>query len=94
MGDIQSNDLIRQLQEEGTLEDGIMDCLQAAAHEFTASQQKVFLRAVSFGKSFDPGFETDFFVDTCRKLRVLNCLQRCVHPVVGWKERFAHGPSD
>lgn len=47
-------------------------CISAAAAEFELERQQSFLKAASYGKSFCPNMNPSLFVDTARKLRVMN----------------------
>ncbi|XP_075976244.1 vacuolar protein sorting 16 [Anticarsia gemmatalis] len=58
------------------LQTAVQDCIEAARCEFNPEVQKTLIRAAQFGKCFimDPEL-TDFYVKTCRWLRVLNAVR-------------------
>jgi hypothetical protein len=47
-------------------------CIEAAAHEFDPAMQRKLLKAAAYGKAFIDEYNSDFFVEICRTLRVLN----------------------
>ena len=76
-------------QHDGLLEEAILQCVEAAAGEFDVKVQKRMLRAASYGLHFAckddnyrdrtpgrPSHEAVAFVNTSRKLRVLNALRK------------------
>ncbi|CAK4660531.1 unnamed protein product [Aphanomyces euteiches] len=91
-GDAKADENIRAIQTQHTLEQAIMDCITAAGNEFDYTAQSTLLRAASYGKCFfdnsnpaAPGgttdnpssnYDSELFVDMCRKLRVLNALRK------------------
>ncbi|KAF0687143.1 Aste57867_21114 [Aphanomyces stellatus] len=92
-GDAKADENIRSIQTQHTLERAITDCITAAGNEFDYTAQSTLLRAASYGKCFfdnsnpDPtadaissNYDSELFVDMCRKLRVLNALRK---PTVG-----------
>ena len=71
-GDAKCDDTIRALIADGRLRGAIGECVEGALHAWDPSHQQALLRAASYGKSFEPAFPREAFVDACRKLRVLN----------------------
>ena len=76
-------------QHEGLLEEAIIGCVNAAVGEFDTKVQKRMLRAASYGLHFAckdesyrdrtpgrPSPEAVTFVNTARKIRVLNALRK------------------
>ena len=76
-------------QQEGLLQEAILECVEAAVGEFDVKVQKRMLRAASYGLHFAckdesfrnkspgrPSPEAVTFVNASRKLRVLNSLRR------------------
>lgn len=73
-GSHRADEYIRLVKKD--LSSAIMDCVDAAAFEFDTEVQKMLMRAAQFGKGFiiDPVL-TEHYVNTCRKLRVLNAVR-------------------
>ena len=71
-GDPKSDENIRSIAATNQLEAAVEACISAAASEFDVSRQQSFLRAASYGKSFCPNMDPTSFVETARKLRVMN----------------------
>ena len=71
-GDPKSDDNISALVEQRQLESAVLDCIDAAAHEFDQDTQKALMRAAAFGKVFCTGMDPNVFVETAVRLRVLN----------------------
>ncbi len=76
-GDARCDDTVRSLLSDGDdrMREAILECIQAATHEWDTSQQRALLKAASYGKSFVPSFDRDVFVDACRTVRALNHLR-------------------
>ncbi|RNF11263.1 putative vacuolar protein sorting complex subunit [Trypanosoma rangeli] len=75
-GSTNSVKLIRDLQGNYTeMSETVNDCIAAAGFELSISQQKRLMRVAAFGKSFCSMYESDFFVNMVRRLRVLNALR-------------------
>lgn len=70
---------MRRLAESGALQEALQCCLVAAEAEFDHVGQGDFLRAASQGKCFlgrsESARAANAFVETARKLRVLNALR-------------------
>lgn len=79
-GDPKSDENIRSIAAANQLSDAVLACISAAAAEFDISHQQSFLKAASYGKAFCPEADPTEFVDTSRKLRVLNEVRK---PAVG-----------
>jgi hypothetical protein len=79
-GDPKSDEIIRSILVNSQLEEAVVSCVHAAAAEFDVERQQNFLRAASYGKSFLTSMDPSFFVDTARKLRVLNNIR---NPEIG-----------
>ena len=71
---------IEMLRDRDEMETSVQMAIEAAAHEFQPSDQKVLLRAASFGKSFSPQANRDNFVNMCQMIRILNNIRL---PTVG-----------
>jgi len=91
-GSSNSDEAARSItQHEGLLEEAILGCVQAAVGEFDIKVQKRMLRAASYGLHFAckdgsnqtgrPSPEAVTFVNTSRKLRVMNSLRK---PAIGF----------
>lgn len=74
-GDPRSDEIIRSIIRDRQLEQAVISCVDAAAAEFDVEKQQSFLRAASYGKSFASNMDPTYFVDTARKLRVLNNIR-------------------
>jgi len=76
---VRADEIIRDLQDKGELEDAVETCMRAAAHELHVPSQKALLQAASFGKLFlhctSERYSPDAFVELCQTLRVLNALR-------------------
>jgi hypothetical protein len=57
------------------LSEAVDHCIEAAAHEFDPSMQRKLLKAAAYGKAFIDEYNSDFFVEICRTLRVLNSVR-------------------
>jgi hypothetical protein len=74
-GDPKADENIRSMGRE-QLTEAVHSCLTAACQEVDAERQKFLLRAASYGKGFLlQEFDSDEFVDACRRIRVLNALR-------------------
>lgn len=66
---------IQEMRERSEdLSEAINDCVGAAAAEFDYEQQKRLLRIGAFGKAFCPTYDSDNFVNICRRIRARNTL--------------------
>lgn len=79
-GDPKSDENIRSIAATNQLVPAVEACIAAAAAEFDVTRQQLFLRAASYGKSFCSTMDPSLFVQTARKLRVMNNVR---HPDVG-----------
>lgn len=70
------DDYIRLIQDKNEMELAVNMCLEAAGHEFNVVTQKMLLRAASFGKCFAKSANSDYFVNICQKLRILNAIRK------------------
>ncbi|XP_008323608.1 vacuolar protein sorting-associated protein 16 homolog [Cynoglossus semilaevis] len=70
-----ADEYLREIKEQRMLGEAVIQCVEAAAHEYDTSTQKALLRAASFGKCFLTDQSPDQFVETCRELRVLNAVR-------------------
>lgn len=75
-GDPKSDENIRTIAATNQLNDAVLNCISAAASEFYPEQQQRLLKAASYGKAFCPDLDPTDFVDTAKKLRVLNEVRR------------------
>ncbi|XP_011699104.1 PREDICTED: vacuolar protein sorting-associated protein 16 homolog [Wasmannia auropunctata] len=62
------------------LDSAIKACIDGASHEFDFETQKILMRAAKFGKGFSKMIDSEYYVQMCRILRVLNAVR---HPAVG-----------
>ncbi|KAL0113797.1 hypothetical protein PUN28_012729 [Cardiocondyla obscurior] len=62
------------------LDTAIRACIDGASHEFDFETQKILMRAAKFGKGFSKTIDSEYYVQMCRILRVLNAVR---HPAVG-----------
>jgi hypothetical protein len=83
-GSAESDQLMRKVAD-AQLEAAIDACLQVAAEEFNLENQRRLLRAASYGALFAKGARADQFVDTARKIRILNAVRS---PEVGMPLTF------
>jgi hypothetical protein len=74
-GDARCDETIRTLIAEDSLADAVSECMAAAGHEWDTGAQRSLLRAAGYGKSFEPSFARDAFVETAQRLRVLNACR-------------------
>ena len=65
---------IRQLEAQG-LSDAVDALVDSAGHEWDTDRQKELLKAASYGKCFCKKYEAEFFLEQCKKLRVLNAVR-------------------
>ncbi|CAM9915708.1 unnamed protein product [Ectocarpus sp. 4 AP-2014] len=86
-GDPRADENIRAMERDGDADgeghpllEGVQSCIAAAAGEFDIPTQKALMRAAGYGKSFLSDYDSDEFVECCRKLRVLN---NCRHKSCG-----------
>lgn len=77
-GSHQANEYL--CQSRADLPAAVAECVEAAGFEWDPRTQKSLMRAAYFGKSFQPGYDPDEYMRTCRVLRVLNALRA---PAVG-----------
>lgn len=75
-GDPKSDENIRSVAAANQLGDAVLACVQAAVAEFDVDKQQSLLKAASYGKAFCPDADPNEFVDTARKLRVLNEVRK------------------
>ena len=79
-GDPKSDENIRSIAASNQLVDAISACVTAASTEFDIARQKSLLKAAAYGKTFCSEVDPSEFVETAKKLRVLNEVRR---PEVG-----------
>jgi hypothetical protein len=70
------NQNIRSIAATNQLADAVSACISAASAEFSIQRQQVLMKAASYGKAFCPDADPAEFVDTARKLRVLNDVRQ------------------
>ncbi|XP_075506458.1 protein VACUOLELESS1 [Primulina tabacum] len=58
-----------------SLPEAVEACVDAAGYEFDISQQRMLLRAASYGQAFCSHFQHDRIQETCKMLRVLNAVR-------------------
>lgn len=79
-GDPKSDENIRSIAATNQLGDAVKACITAASAEFSVGRQQALLKAASYGKSFCSDADPSEFVETSRKLRVLNDVRK---PAIG-----------
>lgn len=62
-------------QIKAQLPKAVQTCLQAACHEYDPKVQRKLLKAAAYGKSFCDQFKHEEFMNTCKKIRVLNAVR-------------------
>jgi hypothetical protein len=78
LGDPKSDENIRSIAASNQLNDAVLSCISAASYEFDVSKQQSLMKAASYGKAFCSDSDnstlntTNEFVDSARKLRILN----------------------
>lgn len=75
-GDPKSDENIRSIAATNQLADAVEACVSAAAAEFDVAKQQSYMKAASYGKAFCPDANPREFVETARKLRVLNEVRK------------------
>lgn len=75
-GDPKSDENIRSIAASNTLHDAVSACIAAAAGEFDVGKQQAYLKAASYGKAFSSDIDPAEFVETAKKLRVLNEVRK------------------
>lgn len=65
---------------EDDLDNAVNVCIGAATDPWDPAAQKKLLDAARYGKAFVEGYDSSYFVDTCKDLRVLNMLRS---PAIG-----------
>ena len=71
-GDPKSDENIRSIATSNQLTEAISACVQAASAEFDIPRQQSLLKAASYGKTFCHDADPTEFVETAKKLRILN----------------------
>jgi vacuolar protein sorting-associated protein 16 len=74
-GDPKSDENIRSIASTNQLQYAVKSCINAASAEFDVSRQQALLRAASYGKAFCQNLDPEEFVETAKKLRVLNDIR-------------------
>ncbi|ORX75377.1 hypothetical protein K493DRAFT_247355 [Basidiobolus meristosporus CBS 931.73] len=64
---------VRSIKSE--LTEAVDTCVEAAGHELSEHYQKALLRAASFGKCFLDSYNSDYLVNMCQSLRILNAVR-------------------
>eukprot|EP00981_Chlorochromonas_danica_P005324 scaffold1069_cov186-Ochromonas_danica.AAC.9 len=75
-GDAKSDENIRIMAAANQLQEAVTTCIAAAGAEFHPTQQRRLLQAASYGKAFCPDIDPSDFVETAKRLRVLNEVRR------------------
>jgi hypothetical protein len=75
-GDPKSDENIRSIAATNQLGDAVSACISAASAEFSIQRQQALMKAASYGKAFCPDADPIEFVETARKLRVLNDIRK------------------
>lgn len=79
-GDPKADEHIRTIAAARQLQGAVQTCIEAASAEFDPAQQQRLLKAASYAKAFCPDLDPSDFVETAKKLRVLNEVRK---PEVG-----------
>lgn len=79
-GDPKSDENIRSIAASSQLGEAISNCIIAASTEFDVGRQQDLLKAAAYGKTFCAEADPSEFVQTAKKLRVLNEVRK---PQVG-----------
>lgn len=79
-GDPKSDDNIRTIAAARQLHGAVQTCIEAASVEFDPAQQQRLLKAASYAKAFCADLDPTEFVETAKKLRVLNEVRK---PAIG-----------
>jgi vacuolar protein sorting-associated protein 16 len=75
-GDPKSDDNIRSIALTNQLQYAVKSCIAAASAEFDIVKQQQLFRAASYGKAFCQNFDSNEFVETGQRLRVLNDIRK------------------
>lgn len=75
-GDPKSDENIRSIAASNQLVEAVAACISAAAAEFDIPKQQAYMKAASYGKAFCIDADPTEFVETAKKLRVLNAVRR------------------
>lgn len=75
-GDPKSDENIRSIASTNQLQYAVKSCITAASAEFDIARQQALFRAASYGKAFCQNLDPTEFVETAKKLRVLNDVRR------------------
>ncbi|KAI1280493.1 Vacuolar protein sorting-associated protein 16 -like protein [Halotydeus destructor] len=67
-----ADEYLKMLRERNNIRMAVEQCIDAAGNEFKPSDQKILLRAATFGKCFIADQCREKFVRMCQELRVLN----------------------
>lgn len=70
-----ADEYLKVLRDRSDLENAVLQCIEAAGHEYPVIDQKVLLHTARLGKTLTPSANRDEFVDMCQTLRVLNALR-------------------
>lgn len=74
-GDPKSDENLRDIAGSNQLVEAVESCLQAALSEFELDKQQSLMKAASYGKAFCQMVNPNLFVDTVKKLRILNDIR-------------------
>jgi hypothetical protein len=75
-GDPKADEHIRTIAAAKQLQGAVQTCIEAASAEFDPAQQQRLLKAASYAKAFCPDLDPSDFVETAKKLRVLNEVRK------------------
>lgn len=75
-GDPKADEQIRTIAMVRQLQGAVQTCIEAASADFDPAQQQRLLKAASYAKAFCPDADPAEFVDTAKKLRVLNEIRK------------------
>ena len=70
-----ADEYLKLLRDKSNLENAVLQCIEAAGHEYPIIDQKTLMHTARLGKTLTPSSNRDEFVDMCQTLRVLNTLR-------------------
>eukprot|EP01038_Epipyxis_sp_PR26KG_P015328 gene15328-20658_t len=76
METFEQDEIIRSIAASNQLVEAVQACILAAASEFDISRQQSLLKAASYGKAFSPDADPTEFVETAKKIRILNEVRK------------------
>lgn len=86
-----ADDHIRAIYDD--LEDAVNTCIDAATNPWDLASQQKLLKAAAYGKCFCDDYDSGFYVDTCKNIRILNLIRAPdvgVYVTFGQYQRLQH----